>query len=294
MTRQLYSATLTAVAICLAAIAPAEAAPSDAPAGESVEFFQAIDEGQAEVTFIAKNDEEARLMITNKTNQPLNLQLPAAFAGVPVLAQFGGGGRGGGGGGRGGGGLGGGGGGQQAVGGGGGGLGGGGGGGGGIFSIPPEETAKIDVAVLCLDHGLKDPSPTKPYKIVPVHQHVDRPAVVELLQAFGTGQLDHGAAQAAVWHLNSDMTWNELAAKRQNTRLRPQRPPYFTRAQIEAGIAYAAEATRLGDMNRDEHQRATKAQRDKQDASLDSDSRSTENEGALEPETEETPADETE
>jgi hypothetical protein len=76
--------------------------------GDAVDVFQAIDKGQAEVTFIAKSDHAARVIVTNKTKQPLHLRMPAAFAGVPVLAQFGGGGggggRGGGGGGRGGGG----------------------------------------------------------------------------------------------------------------------------------------------------------------------------------------------
>ena len=287
MIRINWLASTSLVAIAVFAVSQALAATSDSPEGAAVGLFQAIDDGQAEVTFIAKSDEEARVMITNKTDGPLNVQLPQAFAGVPVLAQFGGGGRGGGGGGRGGGGLGGGGGGgQQSIGGGGGGLGGGGGagGGGGIFNIPPEQTTKIDVPMLCLDHGLRDPSPTKPYKMVPASQHVDRPAVIELLRAFGNGQLEHGAAQAAVWHLNNDMTWSELAAKQQNTRLSPRRPPYFSRAQIEAGMAYGAEAARLAEVNRDEHEREMRAQRDEQDDSFDSESRSTTDDGANEPE----------
>ena len=109
-----------------AAAADKNAADDSGPA--PVDLFQAMDDGQAEVTFIAKNDHAGRVILTNKTKQPLNLRLPEAFAGVPVLAQFGGGG----GGNRGGGGRGGFGGGgntggqQQAVGGGGGGGGGGG------------------------------------------------------------------------------------------------------------------------------------------------------------------------
>ena len=50
---------------------------------------------RVDVKFIAKSDHAARMIITNKTKQPLNLQMPEAFAGVPVLAQFGGGGGGG-------------------------------------------------------------------------------------------------------------------------------------------------------------------------------------------------------
>jgi hypothetical protein len=237
-----------------------------------VEFFQAMDDGQLEVKFIAKSDHAARIIMTNKTNQPLKVQMPEAFAGVPVLAQFGGGGQGGGGFGGGGAG-GGGGGGQQSVGGGGGGLG-GGGGGGGFFSIPPERTAKINVPVVCLDHGLRDPSSAAPYKIVPAVDHLNRPAVIELLKAFGRGELDHGAAQAAAWHLNNDLSWDQLAAKLQGTRRSLSRPPYFSRAQIQAGIAYANEAMRLGEENAETYRREKEA-RTKEASNESSELRST-------------------
>ena len=258
-----------------------------------VDLFSAMDDGQADVKFIAKNDRAARILITNKTKQPLHLQLPEAFAGVPVLAQFGGGGggRGGGGFGGGGGGLGGGGGGQQSVGGGLGGGGGGGlggGGGGGIFSIPPEQTAKLNVAVVCLDHGLRNPSSSTKYTIVPAEEHlVDRPAVIELLKAFGRGELQHGATQAAAWHLNSGLTWNELAAKLQGTRRSLSRPPYFNRQEIQAGMAYASAAHRLAAANAElyERDKEQKAQRVEAAEMAASDQRSTSNDDAREPET---------
>ena len=223
---------------------------------------------QIDVKFIAKSDHDARILIKNNTKQPISLKLPEAFAGVPVLAQFGGGG-----------------------------------GGGGIaaavvvdsaavaaagssrasavavvaadwrwrrrrrwwpFSVPPEETAKIDVAVVCLDHGLRDPNSAAAYKIVPANEFLeDRPAVVELLKAFGRGELQHGAAQAAAWHLNSDLSWDQLAAKLQGTRRSPSRPPYFTAAEIRAGMAYANEATRLAEANADEYAREKQARAEK-------------------------------
>jgi hypothetical protein len=263
---------------------------ADAAKVETVEFFQAMDDGEIDVKFIARNDHEARVIITNKTNQPLHLEMPEAFAGVPVVAQIGGGGFGGGG--RGGGGIGGGGGGgQQSVG--GGGLGGGGGigggGGGGVFSIPPEETAKINTAVVCLDHGLRDPSSSRPYKIVRVEDHIQKPAVVELLKAFGKGGLNHQSVQAAAWHLNNDMSWNELAAKLQGTRRSPSRPPYFSRQHIQAGIAYANEAGRLAVVNAEEHAAAYKARQEAAEKKQleDSEKRSTTDETANQPESEE-------
>lgn len=247
--------------------AAANEATAASAATAAVDLFRAMDDDQVDVKFIARSDHDARILITNKTKQPINLQLPEAFAGVPVLAQFGGGGgglggRGGGGGGLGGGGLGGGGG-QQSVGGGlgGGGLGGGGlggGGGGGFFSIPPEQTAKLNVPVVCLDHGLRDPSSSKPYKIVPASEHLDRPAVIELLKAFGRGELQHDAAQAAAWHLNNDLSFDELAAKRTGTRRSLSRAPYFSADEIHAAMTYAGEAIRLAEQNADLYQRERK------------------------------------
>jgi hypothetical protein len=241
--------------------AAANAEAADAP----VDLFTAIDDHQIEVKFLAKNDHDARILIKNNTKQPISVKLPTAFAGVPALAQFGGGGggRGGGGGGRstsGGGGNQ-----QQSVGGGGGGgIGGGGGGGGGQFSVPPEDIAKIDVEVVCLEHGKRTPTAAAAYNIVPADEFLaDRPAVVELLAAFGRGELKHGAVQAAAWHLNNDMSWDELAAKLSGTRRSTNRVPYFTADEIRTGMAYADEANRLAAANADKYADAKKKRDEK-------------------------------
>ncbi len=207
---------------------------------EVANLFDAIDAGDVEVKFIAKSDKRGRILIENKTDQPIAVQLPSAFVGVPVLAQqFGGGGGGGGLGGGGGGG-------GQAVGGGGGGGGGlGGGGGGGQFSIPPAETTKIDVPLLCLDHGLKIPSSSKPYKLVRAEEHLtSHPEVIQLLAAYGRGELQRGAAQAAVWHTNSGVSWQELATKLNGTVRSMVRSSYFSQNEIQTALAYVGEATR--------------------------------------------------
>jgi hypothetical protein len=218
-------------------------------AAEQVDLFDGVNSGQLDAKVVTLSDHAARIFIKNKTDQPLSIKLPDAFAAVP-LAQFGGGG----GGGRAGGGGGGGrssssssrsgssGGQQQSSGGGLGGSGGGGGGGGGVFSVPADKTAEIDAQTLCLDHGLSDPTPAVPYKLMPAEDHLDRPAVVELLKAFGRGDLDLQAAQAAAWHLNNDMSWDDLAAQKQGTKRSINRPPYFTTAQLKAATAYAGAA----------------------------------------------------
>jgi hypothetical protein len=247
----------------------AKAAAEEAPARSNeeleVELFAGMKSGDLDVKIIARNDREARVIIANKTGQPVNVKLPEAFAAVPALAQFGGGG-----GGQGGGGMGGGGGGQSSgggMGGGGGGM--GGGGGGGMFSIPPDETGKIEVATVCLDHGLKIPSSSKPYKIVPADTHV-KPEVVELLKAFGRGELDPGATQAAAWHLNSKMSWNDPASKLTGTERNINRSPYFSQEQIRTGMAYAQEA----------HTRAEAAAEEKANEEADAEEKATDKESS--------------
>ncbi|TVS17363.1 MAG: hypothetical protein EA424_12780, partial [Planctomycetaceae bacterium] len=80
---------LGAIAALLGAPICASAA-EQAPQSDAVEFFQAIQDGQIEVKLIPRNVKEANVLIENKGQQPLSIKLPDAFAGVPVLAQFGG------------------------------------------------------------------------------------------------------------------------------------------------------------------------------------------------------------
>jgi hypothetical protein len=224
---------------CLAADAPEAETPA-------VDVFDAIDQGLVDVKFIAKDSQAGRLILTNKTAQPVDVIVPDAFAGVPVLKQFGGG--------MGGGGMGGGmGGGQQSVGGGGGGgrggggrggggRGGGGRGGGGRFNIAPEAVNRIDVPLVCLDHGLRDPSTNKPYEIRPIEDVVSDPAVIRVIEAYTTGEIDPAATQAAIWHLNSKVAWNELSAKLTGTVRSLVRDPYFSQAEIKEAMSIVASA----------------------------------------------------
>ncbi|MGI9428405.1 MAG: hypothetical protein ACR2NM_07100, partial [Bythopirellula sp.] len=224
-----------------------------------LDLFDAIDQDVVEAKFVARSAEKGRLVLTNKTKQPVQVLIPEAFAGVPVLRQFGGGGGGlggGGGGGLGGGGGGlggGGGGGQQSVGGGGdgGGFGGGGGGGrgggGGAFNIAPERIQRIDVPLLCLEHGLRDPSSSKPYEIRPIEDVVKSPALIEIVKAYANGQLPRGASQAAAWHINSGVSWNQLAAKLTGTKRSINRSSWFSRGEIQAAIAIVSQAETLTD-----------------------------------------------
>jgi hypothetical protein len=216
-----------------------------APTADAVDLFDAMQSGDVEATFVARNSKQGRIVLKNNTAKQIAVNIPDAFIGVP-MAQFGGGGMGGGG--MGGGGMGGG---QQSVGGGGGGgrggggRGGGGRGGGGRgggFNIPPEKIVRVDVPLLCMDHGLKEPTSSNPYAIRPIENFVKDPALIAIVTEYANGNLPMGAAQAAVWNVNSDVSWNELAAKLTGTKRNVNRAPYFSREEILGAMAIVAEA----------------------------------------------------
>ena len=206
-------------------------------AASQVELFAAASAGDVGIKFIPKNANQATIMIENKTDRPLSIELPEAFAGV--FAQIGGGGRGGIGGG--GGGLGGGGGAQGVgggIGGGGGGFGGGGGGfgGGGAFNVAPAQTRKIKVATVCLEHGKDDPKPKMHYEMQPLTDFTQDERVIEICKALGKGQIDTTAAQAAVWHVTAGLTWQQLANKVKTEHHNGTVDLYFTRQDIHRAV----------------------------------------------------------
>lgn len=237
---------------------------------ETVEMFQAIKDGTIEVRLIPRDSKKSTVLIENKTDKPLRVQLPDAFAGVQVLAQLGGGGGlgggGFGGGGLGGGGLGGGGlggggqgGGGQSFGGGfsggGGGLGGGGfggggggfgggGGGGGFLNVRPEQVGKLKLTTVCLEHGKAEPRARMKYEIRPIAEFTDEEEVHELCRMLGARLIDQRSAQAAAWHLSNNMTWRQLASK-QIRFANGMTRPYFHRVEIQRAMQAVSMARQL-------------------------------------------------
>jgi hypothetical protein len=194
--------------------------------GDQVDMFSAIQDGQIDVKLIPKDSTQARVVISNKTDQPLTIKLPDAFAAMPVLAQApaaakpaaqpqqGGGG-----------------------------MGGMGGMGGGMFNVPPEKVGQFNVPLVCLEHGKREPSPRIPYEIRPLDSATQNPEVAEVCRMLGTGQLNQRAAQAATWHLNNGMSWEELSAK-QYHYADGHTSPYFSAAEIQAAMQISAVAAR--------------------------------------------------
>ena len=253
-----HRARLASAVAVLLLLAPLVATSADAPRrntaktpAEVVELFAGMESGDIEVKVIPKDSTEGTITIKNKTGKPLTIKMPPALAGVPVQAQFGGGGMMGGGGMQGGGGMMGGGGNQGMgggmMGGGGGMMGGGGGmmGGGGMFNVAPEKIAKVKIVTVCLDHGKKDPNPRVPYKLIPIESYAKSAEVAEVLKLMTAGQLDQHSAQAAVWHLQNGLSWEQLAGKIGAKHLNGRVEPYFTNQHLQRALSATKIATEL-------------------------------------------------
>ncbi len=118
------------------------------------------------------------------------------------------------------------------------------GGGMGMMNVPPEQVGQLKVATVCLEHGKAEPRAAIPYEIKPLDGVTAKPGVRELCEMLGSGRINQRAAQAAAWHLNNGMSWQELAAKRLRFANGTSQP-YFSPQEIQSGMSIAAAATRL-------------------------------------------------
>ncbi len=200
------------------------------PRARSVELFTAINEGLIEVKLIQVNARNGNLVIDNKANEPLTIQMPAAFVGVNVLNQFGFNGpnnnglnagpqnngqqQGG----------------TQMTGGGAGPVNGGNQPGGAnaigpgnglgnglgnnFFSIPPEKRVRLAVRSVCLEYGKLEPNSKSPYQIRAVESVSSDPVLKEVLSTIAVGRTSENVAQAAAWHVANGKSWAELSAMR--------------------------------------------------------------------------------
>lgn len=201
--------------------------------------------GLVSVRYIPNDSRSAQIVVTNRSDRPLTLRLPEAFAGVPVLAQFGGGmagpmGAGG-----------------MNVGGfaganmpqaaagagvpnGGPGL----GAAGGFQSLPPERTRSVRVPTVCLEYGKPEPTPRVAYQMVPLASRAGDPRLTMVLQGLATGDLSQKVAQAATWHIASGLTWDQLAAETIKHSGGDRDVAFFTPEELDAARIVVEIATR--------------------------------------------------
>jgi hypothetical protein len=209
-------------------------------------LFAAIEDGNLEAIVIPRDAKKVTLQLKNKSDKPLTIRLPEAFAAVPVQAQLFGGGNNNGGGfnlgqgnqGQGGG--------TQGLGVAGGGQNGGnnaggegrrnrrGGGAPGLFNIPAGKVIKVKLTSVCLEYGKPEPTARNEYVIQPIESLCDKPEVVSILRSLGDGQVSQEVAQLAAWNVASGTSFEQMASLK--SKLGLQQPIYS-----QTSIAAAAE-----------------------------------------------------
>ena len=228
---------------------PAQKAVDDLPA---TLLFEAIEASQIDVKLVHKDESTGNLFVENKTEKPLNVQMPEAFVGVHVLNQgfFGNGANGfsnsngtnpfgiqtgqGNGQNQGG----------QTTGGSGSntGL-----SGTSIFSVPPGEIVRIPIRSVCLEHGRPTPSSRMEYRIFPVERFSDDPALFELLTTVASENTSQKVAQAAAWHLASDKSWKQLAAMKFRRAGNLPDTPHFMQSELDSARRLAESVQQLAE-----------------------------------------------
>ena len=173
--------------------------PEKDVAAEVVEFFPAMDKGQIQTRLVPKDGTYlCQLIVRNRTEQPLKVLMPDAFGGAPFLAQrvseelIGNPAP------------------TQAM---------------GMsppaamyttdttvaaFNLPPEATSQVMLPWICLERHKAGPSARIPYQVKPLAKITDKPEVFELCHMLANRSVNMRMLQAAIWHVNNNLGWNQL------------------------------------------------------------------------------------
>lgn len=212
---------------------------------ETVDLFQAVEQGTLSVKVIPRDSKECRVFITNESEHRVNVQMPAALAAVPVLTQlpplgpapaqdnssapqrlgignpFG----------------------QQnplqmgpnmqggplmnqgnqpffAP-----------------FCIEPEKVAQLKLPAVCLDYGHPDPRPAMRYQLVPVTTVSESKELELLCRQLGRDPASQRVAQAVAWHFSDQKSWEELEGLVVHRLGRPDEH-FFTSPEIERARSF--------------------------------------------------------
>lgn len=207
------------LAVVVALIFPSPSSCADSPSSRAetqspaTDLFAAIDAEAVQVTVIPRDETRLTMQIENKSDRPLSIQLPEAFAAVPVLPQFGlfnplnggnqgnnnSGGQ------------------AQQLGVGNNQLGRGQGQGQfqrGFFSIPAGKIVKLRLPCVCLDYGKPTPNARMGYVVKPIESVTEQPEVAATLAAMSRGEINRRVAQIAAWHYANSKSWDDLVAMR--------------------------------------------------------------------------------
>lgn len=203
---------------CLVAVVVAASPPrqSSAGEGEGVCLYDAMEADQVSVRFIAVNGSKSNVVITNLTDERLDIRLPDAVVAVPaakansetsnpkrgrrglstVESQSVGGaflvkGRGS----------------RSAA-----------DGSSSLLALAPKKSRRITATTVGLEFGKAVPNARVDYVLVRPESKVDDARLMELFRQLGSNQVHPFIGQAVAWHLTDDMSWNDLSHGGTNSR----------------------------------------------------------------------------
>ena len=79
-----------------------------------------------------------------------------------------------------------------------------------MFSIPPEAIVQLEMRTVCLDYGVADPDVGVKYELQKLETAIADPVLRQLFEDYSP-RVDQDVMQAAVWHLASGLSWQQIA-----------------------------------------------------------------------------------
>jgi hypothetical protein len=77
-------------------------------------------------------------------------------------------------------------------------------------AVPPGETVDLTIPGVCLNYGLPAPTPRDTLTVMDVDQYTNDPRVRKALRSLATYGTSHGVAQAVMWRLCNDLSFEAM------------------------------------------------------------------------------------
>jgi hypothetical protein len=80
-------------------------------------------------------------------------------------------------------------------------------------AVPIGETVDVSITGVCLNYGVASPTPRDTFRLMDVADYTQNPRVRKALRSLATYGTSHGVAQAVMWHVCNDLSFDEMAAQ---------------------------------------------------------------------------------
>ncbi len=78
-------------------------------------------------------------------------------------------------------------------------------------TVPVGETIELSIPAVCLNYGVPSPTPRDSFKLMDVADYSINPRVRKALRSLATFGTSQGVAQAVMWHVCNDLSFEEMA-----------------------------------------------------------------------------------